>query len=242
MTKFNSILVLTIGLLILSNCGGGPRIKTSTHHIKKVKTAPYVIKGVKYTPQKYYEYVAQGLASHYGQGDVFHGRLTATGEVFDKNGMTAAHRTLPLPCLVRVTNLSNGRSVRLKVNDRGPFVDTHKRVIDVSAEAARRLDFYSKGLARVRIDVLVPESIALAKGGKWVQKAVIPSTTLPTRKQTVNMFTTARKVQKGNAVISQVSLNVPTPRKSPAATAQKKTPAQHIRQQYGTNVGKIPLQ
>ncbi len=168
-------------LLVLSGCSGGRQ--TSAYHFKKVQTSSYVIKGVRYRPQKYYEYVGYGLASHYGHGDVFHGRLTATGEVFDKNGMTAAHRTLPIPCLVKVTNVENGRSVKLKVNDRGPFVDTHKRIIDVSSRAAKVLGFYNKGLGRVRVEVLVPESIRLARGGNWVQRPVVPSTRLPVRRR-----------------------------------------------------------
>lgn len=95
-----------------------------------------------------------GLASFYGPG--FHGRLTASGERFDQRDMTAAHRTLPLGTRVRVTNLENGESVVLLINDRGPYGRNYRKgvVIDVSKGAARRLDFIAGGLVRVRIEVL----------------------------------------------------------------------------------------
>jgi rare lipoprotein A len=95
-----------------------------------------------------------GLASFYGPG--FHGRPTASGERFDQRDMTAAHRTLPLGTRVRVTNLENGESVVLLVNDRGPYGRNRRKgvIIDVSKGAARRLDFISDGLVRVRVEVL----------------------------------------------------------------------------------------
>ena len=94
--------------------------------------------------------VEHGMASWYGPG--FHGRLTASGEIFDRENMTAAHRDLPLPSFVRVTNLNNGRSVILRVNDRGPV--SRDLVIDVSEEAAERLGFIDAGIVPVRVDVL----------------------------------------------------------------------------------------
>jgi len=93
-------------------------------------------------------YSAVGLASWYGAG--FHGRQTADGETFDMNSFTAAHPTLPIPCNVRVTNLSNHRSIVVRVNDRGPY--TGHRVIDVSAQTAKVLGFYDHGLAKVKVD------------------------------------------------------------------------------------------
>lgn len=93
-------------------------------------------------------YSAVGVASWYGAG--FHGRRTADGETFDMNSLTAAHRTLPLPCNVRVTNLANHRSIVVRVNDRGPYAG--HRVIDVSAQTAKLLGFYDHGLARVKVD------------------------------------------------------------------------------------------
>ncbi|MBX3026716.1 septal ring lytic transglycosylase RlpA family protein [bacterium] len=103
-----------------------------------------------------------GVASWYGPG--FHGRRTANGEVYDQYGLTAAHRTLPHGTWVEVTNLSNDRSVRVRINDRGPYVDD--RVIDLSYTAAQRLDMVRSGIAPVRVEVvegdLLPQAIPVA--------------------------------------------------------------------------------
>ena len=119
---------------------------------------PYTIDGITYRPAIDYRYVETGVASWYGRQ--FHGRSTANGEIFDMNALSAAHRTLPLPSMVRVRNLDNGREIALRVNDRGPFAS--RRIIDVSRRAAQLLGFYSKGLARVRIEIMAPESRRLA--------------------------------------------------------------------------------
>lgn len=111
---------------------------------------PYQIRGRWYHPAEDPEYEEVGMASWYG--DRFHGRPTATGETFDMNALTAAHRTLPLPGLVEVTNLENGRAVVLRVNDRGPFVDG--RIIDLSRGAARELGLLERGVGRVRVRYL----------------------------------------------------------------------------------------
>ena len=109
---------------------------------------PYVVAGQTYVPEEDPNYRAEGLASWYG--DDFHGRLTANGEVFDMNSITAAHPTLPMPCYVRVTNLANRKSLIVRVNDRGPY--HRNRVIDVSVRAAHLLDFHGDGVARVRVE------------------------------------------------------------------------------------------
>jgi rare lipoprotein A len=98
--------------------------------------------------------VQTGLASYYGPG--FHGEETASGEIFDQTEMVAAHRTLPLGTVVRVTNIENGRRVVLRVIDRGPYGANYRKgtIIDVSKGAARRLDFIQDGLVRVRVEVL----------------------------------------------------------------------------------------
>jgi rare lipoprotein A (peptidoglycan hydrolase) len=93
-------------------------------------------------------YRAEGIASWYGAD--FHGRLTASGERYDMHGISAAHRTMPLPSYARVTNLDNGRSIIVRVNNRGPFI--HNRIIDLSTGSAKALDFYGKGIARVRVE------------------------------------------------------------------------------------------
>ena len=104
-----------------------------------------------------------GLASWYG--DPHHGRPTASGEVFDKTTLTAAHRTLPLGTRVAVTNLDNGRTVEVRVNDRGPFVNG--RLIDLSEAAARSLGGIGAGLMRVRLRVIaLPDGTTEAAGGK----------------------------------------------------------------------------
>ena len=109
---------------------------------------PYVVAGKVYVPEEDVNYRQEGLASWYG--DDFHGRLTANGEVFDMDGLTAAHPTLPMPCYARVTNLSNGKSLIVRVNDRGPYHGN--RLIDVSNKAAELLEFRSNGVARVRVE------------------------------------------------------------------------------------------
>jgi rare lipoprotein A len=119
---------------------------------------PYQIEGVWYYPAVNYGYDETGIASWYG--DAFHGKSTANGELYDMNGLTAAHRTLPLPSVVRVTNLENGRAMNLRVNDRGPFA--HGRIIDVSRRAAQLLGFEQQGTARVRVEVVADESRTLA--------------------------------------------------------------------------------
>jgi rare lipoprotein A len=109
---------------------------------------PYTVAGKVYVPEENVDYREEGLASWYG--DDFHGRLTANGEVFDMASLTAAHPTLPMPCYARVTNLGNGKSLIVRVNDRGPYAGN--RLIDVSNRAAELLDFKNHGVARVRVE------------------------------------------------------------------------------------------
>jgi rare lipoprotein A len=109
---------------------------------------PYTVGGRVYVPEEDVNYREEGLASWYG--DDFHGRLTANGEVFDMGSLTAAHPTLPMPCYARVTNLNNGKSLIVRVNDRGPYHGN--RLIDVSNKAAELLDFKGNGIARVRVE------------------------------------------------------------------------------------------
>ena len=114
---------------------------------------PYTIRGIDYTPQtKRAPFSEVGIASWYGKK--FHGHLTSNGEVYDMYGMTAAHKTLPLPSFVKVTNLSNHRSAIVRVNDRGPFHPG--RIIDLSYSAAHKLGVFDTGTAKVKIDVILP--------------------------------------------------------------------------------------
>lgn len=135
----------------------------------KVKNSPYTVKGQRYVPMSVAEaesYQEEGYASWYGyetsrQKD---GTMTANGERFIPTGFSAAHKYLPLPTYVKVTNLDNGRSIIVRVNDRGPFPSIHNpssgdRIIDLSMGAAKRLGFYRQGTARVRV-----EAIQVAQG------------------------------------------------------------------------------
>jgi rare lipoprotein A len=111
---------------------------------------PYVVAGRTFVPEEDTNYRAEGYASWYGRD--FHGRLTANGEVFDQESITAAHPTLPMPSYVRVTNLSNRKSLIVRVNDRGPFHGD--RVIDLSHKSAQLLGFKDNGVARVKVEYI----------------------------------------------------------------------------------------
>jgi rare lipoprotein A len=113
---------------------------------------PYQVAGRMYVPEHDENYRAEGIASWYGAE--FHGRLTANGEVYDKDGISAAHPTLPMPCYARVTNLANGRSIIVRVNDRGPYAKD--RVIDLSSRTAELLGYKGNGVARVRVEYVGP--------------------------------------------------------------------------------------
>ncbi|PWR25903.1 septal ring lytic transglycosylase RlpA family protein [Zavarzinia aquatilis] len=141
--------------------------QTTRPGVVEATLRPYQIKGVWYYPKVDWSYDETGIASWYGEP--FHGRKTAIGEVYDMNEMTAAHKTLQLPADVRVTNLENGRSVMVRVNDRGPFVND--RIIDLSRRAAQLLGFQNQGTARVRVQV-VDES-----GRPGVSTLPVPQTT-----------------------------------------------------------------
>ena len=123
---------------------------------------PYKIKDIRYYPKEDMGYDRTGIASWYGPN--FHGKRTANGEEYNQNAMTAAHPTLPMPTIVKVTNLENGRSIVVRINDRGPFADD--RIIDLSKEAARRIDMIRNGTARVRVRVLRQETLALKRSGR----------------------------------------------------------------------------
>ena len=123
---------------------------------------PYQVGGVWYYPERDLAYDETGIGSWYG--DEFAGRLTANGEIFDPDMVTAAHKTLPMPSVVRVTNLDNGKSLVVRINDRGPFVAG--RIIDLSLEAARLIGYRDQGIARVRVQVLAEQTLRLEKLAK----------------------------------------------------------------------------
>lgn len=152
--SFQYFLCILTGVF-LTQCGPSPEFDIYKNDgTLKPTQRPYSIKDRTYYPQEHYEYDTTGIASWYGPG--FHGRMTSTGDVFDENRLTAAHNTLPLPCVVRVTNLENNRVILLEVNDRGPFAK--ERIIDVSRRGAQLLGFMNKGTAEVRVECLAQES------------------------------------------------------------------------------------
>ncbi|KKJ75386.1 hypothetical protein WH95_18775 [Kiloniella litopenaei] len=169
MNKFPKIAAcLTVIGLGLSGCA---EIELASHATKTItrsdtpKTigrykvgSPYQVKKIWYYPAVDYGYSETGIASWYGPG--FDGKQTANGEIYDQYALTAAHRTLPMPSLVRVTNLGNGRSIKLRINDRGPF--SNNRIIDVSRRAAQLLGFELQGTAKVKVEILEEESRQLA--------------------------------------------------------------------------------
>ena len=123
---------------------------------------PYQVARVWYYPERNLKYDETGVGSWYG--DEFAGRLTANGEIFDPNKVSAAHKTLPMPSVVRVTNLDNGKSLVVRINDRGPFVSG--RIIDLSREAARLIGYKDKGIAKVRVQILAEQSLKLERLAK----------------------------------------------------------------------------
>jgi rare lipoprotein A len=131
---------------------------------------PYNVRGIWYYPKVDYDYRETGIASWYGPG--FHGKRTANGEIYDQMELTAAHRTLPMPSLVRVTNLENGRSLLVRINDRGPF--KNGRIIDLSFRAAQLLDIVAAGTSKVAVEILGQESrqlSAIAQGREAARNA-----------------------------------------------------------------------
>jgi len=168
-----NLIILLSALCVLSACS---EIELGSHLMKQVPSitgqkehvgyfkvgSPYRIKGKLYRPKEKYQLSETGIASWYGPG--FHGKLTANGEIFNKYELTAAHRTLQMPSIARVTNLENGRSIIVRINDRGPFA--HDRIMDLSEKAAEILGMKTQGTARVRVDVLEKESRQVGSAAK----------------------------------------------------------------------------
>jgi rare lipoprotein A len=158
--------------LAIAGCGGtqvaretAGRGDVAQPAIGKYKVGqPYEVDGRWYYPKADYDYNETGIASWYGPK--FHGQTTANGETFNQNALTAAHPTLPMPSMVKVTNLENGRQLEVRINDRGPYA--RGRIIDVSARAAELLGFKDDGTAKVRVQMVEGDSrrlAAVAKGG-----------------------------------------------------------------------------
>ncbi len=201
------ILSLMLMLLILSGCAskGTPELSGLSPQAQAIAIkqyggvykvgSPYKIMGRWYYPKEDYSYSEVGMASWYGED--FHAKRTANGEKYDMNTLTAAHRTLPLPSIVRVTNLENGRSLVLRVNDRGPYAK--ERIIDISKRGAQLLGYQTKGITKVRVEVLAKESKALKAallGQKVPAYADIPA--MKTSSSSQNSTNTAFYVQAGS--------------------------------------------
>jgi len=169
--------------LVLASCAETEIVANTTKEIAHASTPeaksqpvykvgkPYQVDGVWYYPGVDYSYFATGIASWYGPD--FHGKFTANGEVFDMNEVTGAHKTLPLPTIARVTNLENGRSILVRINDRGPFVNG--RIIDLSRRAAQLLGFEQAGTAKVRVEVEADQSRQLALSLPHDSKEIEPA-------------------------------------------------------------------
>jgi rare lipoprotein A len=166
---------------------------------------PYTVSGVRYYPREDFSLSETGIASWYGPN--FHGKRTANGEIYNQNDLTAAHRTLQMPSLVRVTNLENGRSVVVRINDRGPF--KRGRIIDVSKRAAELLGFIGNGTARVRVDVLEKESRQMAEAAKRG---------MATSRMSAPQIADAAPVQQAVPVATRVASS-PSPRQGAGGTA-----------------------
>ena len=191
---------------------------------------PYTIAGIKYFPQHEPTYEKVGIASWYGEP--FHGKKTANGEIYDMNALTAAHKTIALPSLVRVTNLDNKRTLTLRVNDRGPFVNG--RIIDISRRGAQLLGFYKKGTAKVRVKflklaTLKSRRVAPAKELMALEEADVQQSKMTTsevmRQQTERIqdrpVITTSYLQKPKITHS----NIPATETSERIQKQKYTPA-----------------
>ena len=208
-----SVFMFAAVCFVLSGC---TEVQLASHVFKKVAPPPksqgtfkvgnpYRINGKKYYPQENYDLVETGIASWYGPN--FHGKQTANGEIYDMNELTAAHRTLQMPSLVRVTNLENGRSLVVRVNDRGPY--SKGRVIDLSKRSAEILGFKNQGTAKVKLQVLKQESLKVAELAK--------------RGQSTNGFELA--VNRNEPLPESQTRSVNATMQTPVQTAPQQAPA-----------------
>lgn len=173
MKTIKALTIATLSFALLSSCS---EAQYASHVIKQIPMTgdrgtnnahykvgkPYKIAGTRYYPKERFRYSETGIASWYGPN--FDGKQTANGEIFDKNELTAAHKTLQLPSIIRVTNLRNGRSLVLRVNDRGPY--SKNRILDVSERAAELLGFKSQGTTKIKIEVMGQASREVASMAK----------------------------------------------------------------------------
>ena len=181
---------------------------------------PYTVGGRVYEPQVNPNYSAEGLASWYGED--FHGRQTANGEVYDMASISAAHPTLPIPSYARVTNLSNQRSIIVRVNDRGPYHAT--RVIDVSVRTAKLLGFYDNGVTRVRVDYV---GRAALEGSDDIKLAATLRNGTPAPGPAEIRLASSRAFMPQSAEAGRG--NVPVPARRPFELGKEEPPARSAR-------------
>lgn len=228
---------------------------------------PYQINGIWYYPAENENYDSIGIASWYGPG--FHGKPTANGEIFDENQISAAHPTLPMPVVARVTNLENGKSVILRINDRGPFAAG--REIDLSKKAAEVLGFKEKGTARVRVQYVgrAPLEGGIGNGNAVAETFVAPPVQTPPEERrvagaapvtavstvaTAELAPPAAPLSSSPATMSPISDTAPTPAKVEriglggpgsiyvqAGSFQNLQNAESLRQQL-SGVGRVEIQ
>ena len=162
---------------------------------------PYVVDGKRYYPKKDLNYDEKGIASWYGPK--FHGKPTANGEIFNQYKLTAAHKTLPIPSAVKVTNLKNNKSLIVRINDRGPFVND--RIIDLSYQSAKKLNLLKSGTGFVRVQLLRSESLLLeklAKKGQFPEINEIKKRTTPRINQVIHSNVSVKKIGEANLGIN----------------------------------------
>ena len=209
----------------LAGCGSSGSKNVAQRGSYKVG-APYKIDGVTYTPTEEFNHVETGVASWYGPG--FHGKSTANGEAYDQSARTAAHRTLQMPAIVRVTNLDNGMSTVVRINDRGPFA--RSRIIDLSRTAAQELDIVRNGTGHVRIEQLQAESlavkdVAISGGGPAEQQAAVAQVS-------AGRYAPAQAPPQTAAYVPPPPTRRHRPRRHPS-TRRPHTPSLHRPSRYG---------
>jgi rare lipoprotein A len=164
-----------------------------------------------------------GIASWYGPP--YHNRQAADGSIYDQNAMTAAHRTLPMGSIVRVTNLKNGQSVTVRITDRGPFIDG--RIIDLSLAAAREIDVYRPGTAKVRVEAFAPPESSDPAGRWCVQIGAFldPADAIQLKADLMRRFTTAKVIEFAGPTGHWVRIN---PKDGDRSTADRIADSIHI--------------
>jgi rare lipoprotein A len=214
-----------------THAGGAAKAPPATGGVSKVGK-PYQVGGIWYVPREQPGYDEVGIASWYGEQ--FHLKATANGELFDMNTISAAHTTLPLPSIVEVTNLENGRSIQVRVNDRGPFVGN--RIIDLSREAARELGYERQGVAKVRVRYVGPAPLLGRDAGVRYANAAPPARTPQRVESEPRLQFTAATPAEADAIRMQVLPSLPS---APAPAAVAASTSGTLRIQAGAYASEV---